>query len=464
MQQKFTDARLRLALSTIAIAAALAPPAHALTPDEIKQLGTTLTPWGAEIAGNKEGTIPAYTGGLSKAPAGVGADAALLPDPYATEKPLLTIDAKNLAQYADKLTDGARSLFKRFPDYRMNVYPSHRSFPEMPKRMAAAAIKNATNPECALAGNGVGIRGCWGGTPFPIPRNGLEVMWNHNLRWRAVTEYSAESWVVNGAGESLLNQSEAYSEFPYFTEGMAPYGGTGQFYMRFINYSTGPARDVGNVTMAYYPLEFDRQDQRIWSYSPGQRRVRLAPEFAYDTPSSQMGGAMNYDEIGLFSGRMDRYEFKLLGKKEKYTSQNSYNFLFNTSKAALLGKQHLTPEATRWELRRVWVVEATLKPGIRHSMPRRVFYVDEDSWTIVAAEGYDAANTLVRVQDAYTAPHYTSGTFITNSVFSSYDLVKGQYAAVNMMGTIKGGYLKTLPGPRPERTMTPESMAASAAR
>ena len=59
----------------------------ATTADEAKQLGTSLTWWGAEVAASKDGAIPAYTGGLKGQPA-PKVDAkgyVTYPDPYAAE-------------------------------------------------------------------------------------------------------------------------------------------------------------------------------------------------------------------------------------------------------------------------------------------------------------------------------------------------------------------------------------------
>ncbi|WP_083684350.1 DUF1329 domain-containing protein [Massilia putida] len=433
------------------------------TPEELKQLGTTLTAWGAEKAGNKDGSIPAYTGGLTKTPAGI-TPAPKLPDPYVGEKPLFSIDAKNAQQYADKLTPGQQELIRRFPGYRMDIYPTHRSFPEMPKAIQQASIKNAANPECKTTPDGVGLRGCWGGVAFPIPHNGYEVMWNHVARWRATSEYRAESVLVSPSGETLLNQSQAYSDYPYFDSDVSRYEGAGQYFQRFVNLSLGPARDAGNVTMVFYPLQSDQMDQRTWSYTPGQRRVRLAPEFAYDAPSAQMGGAMNFDEIGLFSGKMDRYDFKLVGREEKYVPSNTYALLFGTNKAKILGKQYINPDVMRFELRRVWVVQATLKPGKRHVAPKRTFYIDEDSWTVLATEVYDSSGKMTRVQHSCSLPDYTTGTWISASFFISYDLPKSQYAAVNLIGITDGGFYRKLNERRPERSLTPESLASSGLR
>ena len=459
---------MKLSYQVIAAAAAamLAGQATAVaTADEAKQLGTTLTAWGAEKAGNKEGTIPAYTGGLTKTPAGVTVPAdGKLPNPYAAEKPLFAIDAKNVDKYADKLTAGHLDLIRRYPGFRLDVYPTHRNYPEMSKYHQQNAIKNATNPECKTTPDGTGLRGCWGGTPFPIPKTGYEAMWNHLARWRSTYEYKGESRLVSESGETVLNQSHAYVEYPYWEQDFKPYEAGGQYSQRFINISLGPARDAGNVSMIFFPLQNDTLDQRTWSYTPGQRRVRLAPEFSYDTPSAQMGGAMNYDEIGLFAGKMDRYDFKIVGKQEKYVPSNNYSIVFGKNRAAILGKQFILPEANRYELRRVYVIEATLKAGKRHVAPKRTFYLDEDSWTVVAAAVYDSSGKLARVQEGYSMPDYTTGTWLSASFFSSYDLPKAQYAAVNLVGLFENGMYRKLNERKPERALTPESLASSGLR
>ena len=89
----------------------------AISPEEMKQLGTTLTPWGAIKAGNAAGTIPAYTGGLatSTAPAGFAKNSGKWPDPFADDKPLYSITGKNIDEHADKLSETTKALLKRYP-------------------------------------------------------------------------------------------------------------------------------------------------------------------------------------------------------------------------------------------------------------------------------------------------------------------------------------------------------------
>ncbi|MEN0107491.1 MAG: DUF1329 domain-containing protein, partial [Pseudomonas sp.] len=177
MNKTFHAARLGGLLATALLA--LSGPAHAkLTADEVAKLGTTLTPLGGEIAGNADGSIPAYSGGLSQPPAGWSA-ANGYTDPFANEKPLFTITAANLAQYKDKVTPGMQALLAKYPNFKMPVYPSHRTA-MVPAAIAAKVKQEAGSVEL----NGFGLSNLNGSTtPFPIPKNGLEAIWNHNVRY-----------------------------------------------------------------------------------------------------------------------------------------------------------------------------------------------------------------------------------------------------------------------------------------
>ena len=75
----------------------------AVSAEEAKQLGgSQLTIFGAEKAGNKEGTIPPYTGIGVKPPSTWDPKfPGQRPDPY-NDKPLFTITAENAAQYAKR--------------------------------------------------------------------------------------------------------------------------------------------------------------------------------------------------------------------------------------------------------------------------------------------------------------------------------------------------------------------------
>src|SRR5471032_1727795 len=130
-----------LAASLIMI---LAIEAQASVPSqEAAKLGASLTLVGAEKAGNADGSIPAYNGGLSTAPASFKVGDNMRPDPYAGEKPLFVINGKNLDQYKGMLTATTAELAKRFPDYRIDVYPTHRTA-ALPQAVLDNSLRNAT--------------------------------------------------------------------------------------------------------------------------------------------------------------------------------------------------------------------------------------------------------------------------------------------------------------------------------
>lgn len=370
------------------------------TAEEARQLGTTLTPWGAEVVGNKDGSIPPYTGGLRKPPADFKPGSGIYPDPYKDDKPLFTVTAKNMAEHADKLTEGQKALLTRYPDYRMDIYPTRRST-AMPQPVLDATLKNATRAQ--TTGNGIGITGAEGGLPFPIPKDGYEVMWNHLLAYSGdALEFISSNFYVDRSGRrTLTGSSNMRYEYPYF-QPENPERGT--VYLKQNASVLAPAALTGQQFTLVDPLDFANADRRAWQYVPGQRRVKVAPELAYDTPYSSGAGLLTFDDIGVFSGRMDRFSFKLIGKKEMYVPFNVYK-LFLSQQTNDLDKamsivgtpNFLNPDYLRWEKHRVWVVEADLLPGKRHIYKKRVFYWVEDNPAAGMSDQYDNAGKLFRV-------------------------------------------------------------------
>ena len=409
--------------------------AHAVVDDtQVSLLGTSLTPWGAEIAGTPDGSYPAYEGGLRAPPPGFDPGSGTWPDPWPEDKPLFSVDAKNMEQHRDRLMEAQMELMRRFPSYRIDVYATRRSA-MVPEQGAANALANARNPECRTSPDGVGLYGCWGGTPFPIPGNGHEVMWNHLLTYTSPGETNSASYLVNANGAvTMLLLSSSVADYPYFNPAQKPYEGAGIYYLRSLSTTLEPARETGTQTLLWYPLSYDVENQRAWSYQAGQRRVRLAPEFAYDTPVAQFGGAMFFDEINLFAGRMDRFEFDLKGRKLMYMPYNNYRMhLLRGDPAQLLGQHHFQPEHVRYELRRVWVVEATPLPNARHMAARKLFYLDEDSWIALAYEGWDQSNRLFRLLLSNGMSNYYTVGILQGASVQAYDLARGQYAALQML-------------------------------
>jgi Protein of unknown function (DUF1329) len=395
----------------------------AVTPDEAKALGSTLTLVGAEKAGSADGAIPAYTGGLTTAPANFDKTKNVRPDPFADEKPLFSIDAKNMGQYADKLTAGTNALLKSVPGYRIDVYPTHRTA-AYPPSVLDNTVKNATRAN--MDADGVSMRGGIAGIPFPIPGSGPEVMENFLARFNGnsflVPKFSAYN--VDSAGKLVLSaQGSFLLESVYYDSSKS--GDSRLLNRTRINYS-GPARRAGEAIMSLEPVDYSDRGRRAWQYLPGQRRVRLAPDLAYDTPNSSTAGMSTYDDVNLFNGKMDRFDFRLVGKKEIYIPYNTYRFTYAADPAKVFLPKAVNPDVLRWELHRVWVVEAKLKDGQRHIYSRRTFYVDEDSWAAVASDEYDGRGQLWRAGYSYLTQSYDVPV-PTTVTSGQYDLIAGTY-------------------------------------
>jgi len=449
---------MKLKQSLLALAAGLACGAGfaAVTPDEAKALSTTLTPVGAVMAGNKDGSIPAYTGGLTTPPAGFQQGDGIRPDPFASEKPKFSITAANMAQYANHLTEGAKELLKRNASYRIDVYATHRTA-AFPKAVIENTLKNATRVK--TTSDGRVLEGAAGGYPFPIPKNGFEAMWNHLLHYEGVAyRLSFKTYNVNSGTPTLATAGVLIEDYPYYGQSGGDSGGT---FWRLRSDFTGPARRVGEALMVHDNINPLEKGRRAWQYLPGQRRVKLAPDIAYDAPSPNTAGTTTYDDTFIFNGAMDRFDFKLVGQKEMIVPYNNYKLVYQSKAEQVMKPKHINPDTERWELHRVWVVEATLRPGARHVYAKRVFYLDEDSWIALASESYDARGQLYRTQFSYMTSSYdVSAQFA--ACFVSYDFVAGMYALSTHPAEAGGvKYFNTL---FPAKEWTPDSLAGSGIR
>jgi hypothetical protein len=407
----------RIALSVLAAIGTLAANA-AVTPEEAKALGTTLTAVGAEKAANKDGTIPAYTGGMTTPPAGYKAGDGLRPDPFSADKVRVSIVA-------------------------------------FPKYVTDNTEKDATRAK--TANNGLSIEGAHAGFPFPIPKTGNEAMWNHLVRFNGPAyEAKYRNLNVDANGHTALaTEGQSVQEYPFWDPAK-----TSETYWRLkLNY-TAPARRAGEALLLVDPLDIGTKDRRAWSYLPGQRRVKVAPDLSFDTPNPGTAGATTFDDTFMFNGSMDRFDFKLVGKKEMFVPYNDYKAVYGSRQDDLLKPNHLNPDLVRWELHRVWEVDATLKQGKRHVYSKRTFYLDEDSWAILASDEYDARGQLWRTGFAYMTPSYDVPAPYTD-MFGHYDLVSRVYSLTGYIAETGGmRQVKALP----EREWTADALAGAGIR
>ncbi len=365
-------------------------------PEAVSQLGQTLTCMGAERAGSDSG-IPEYSGQWVGRWPGMKNEHGFEPGPYADDKPLFTITAQNVGEHAERLTDGMKALLKTYPQtFRMNVYPSHRDF-GVPDWVCETARHNAAH--ATMADDGSGVEG-WGGAPaFPIPANGLEAIWSARTTYRAWTEKMVSDIAnVYPGGKiawgryqlrtmSAMNRLDATPR-PSLSEKIGAY-----FFAAYLL----PERDRGLVSVGFQFSSHAQGSTQAWQYQPGTRRVRQAPEVGYDYPVPP-AGLHTSDEDSGFNGATDRYTWTLVGKRELIVPY--HNFKINDPALRyrdIVTPDTINPEYVRYELHRVWVVDAELKQGMRHVYARRRIYIDEDSWQILTADHYDSRGQLWRV-------------------------------------------------------------------
>jgi hypothetical protein len=365
----------------------------------------SLTPLGAEKAGNAAGTIPAWSGGLTQAPAGYKGPGKPHVDPFGTDTPLFTITKANLDQYKASLTPGQIAMFEAYPNsYQMPVYTTRRSG-AAPQWVYDNTRKNAGSAKLISGGNG--FVDAYGGIPFPMPQSGVEALWNHIARYRGTYVVRRASEVAvqrNGSFSPITSQQEAKFKF-YEPDGS--YAGLGNVMFYYLSFTKSPARLAGSAVLVHETLDQVKEPRQAWAYNAGQRRVRRAPNLAYDTPIPAADGLRTADDTDMFNGSPDRYDWKLMGKKEIYIPYNNYKVSSpEVSYKQLLQTGHLNPAYTRHELHRVWVVEGTLKPNARHIYSKRTLYLDEDSWQAAVVDQYDSRGELWRVSMAYLKNFY----------------------------------------------------------
>jgi hypothetical protein len=426
-----------------AICAALAlsvTPLLAKVPEsELARLGQDLTPMGSEMAGNADGTIPAWTGGLSEPPASYTGGAHLT-DPFAGEQPLFTITAANVDDYADNLSPGQVALFKKYPDtYKMNVYPAHRTV-RLPDDVLTKVRQNGMTAE--LVNDGNGAINFEVAHAFPIPQNVYEVLWNHLTRYRggsAQRTYVQVPVQANGAFVPV-QITDTFTWPDFLQEGKDPVEDRNVLiYFTYAIHS--PPQLTGTVLLVHETVDQVSDPRRAWLYNAGQRRVRRAPQVAYDGPGQGSDGTRTADDFDMFNGAPDRYDWKLVGKKEMYVPYNSYRMHSpELTYKQIHMKGHMNQDYARYELHRVYEVEATLKEGSRHIYAKRVFFIDEDSWQIMVKDQYDGQGQLWRVGEAHAIQYYTLDVpWITNETLM--DLNDGRYLTLGLTNEEKQPYV-----------------------
>lgn len=384
--------------------------------------GDPHTPIGADRPGSADGTIPAWTGGLAKG----GSPGARLANPYAGDKPSFTITAANATQYRNRLTPSHQALLARYPGYQMPVYPTRRSV-AYPQAIYDASKANIGKAK--LLGSDA-LEGARLGVPFPRPQSGVEVMWNHRTRYRgdSVDMQSTQAVVQRNGQLQTLKQTERVA-FRYGNVRAPADLSKSNVLLYYLTWFGRSRNDTDFLVLVHETANSVENPRNIWVLPPKINKMFRVPPVGYDQPFPGADGLMFVDMMDMYNGAFDRYVWKLTGKREVYIPYNGYRLLDGSVKAAdLLRPGHPRQDVMRYELHRVWVIEAVEREGKRHTFGKRVFYVDEDSWNVVLVENYDRDGRPWRFQEGHLLAFYDAQFANTAPVFT-YDLKDGRYFA-----------------------------------
>ncbi len=442
MRSSFLARALPVVACLIALAAVVPPTYGAAQRADADKLKTTLTPLGGERAGTADHQIPEWTGAVTPG-------FTYRSSPFDSEKPIATVNAANAQQYSDQLTDGLKALMQKHSDYKIVVYPSHRTA-FAPQWLYDNTYQNAVNGKL----DGFVPKNVFGGVAFPIPENGTEVMWNHLLRWRGPSfSWHILVYETTADGRHVeISDTRADQNLPFYFKGEgAKWNGD---YEDIHVTNSGPPIRAGQQAVGRENV--DPNKNFTWLYLIGQRRTRELPNACCDTPNPLAAGFMNFDELEGFYGELDRYDWKIVGKQVKFIPYNSN--ATNAVSNDLLMPHFLNPSRVRFEPHRVWVVEGTLRPGKRHQVPRLRAYVDEDSWEVVLTDRFDARNKLWKT--GFTIPYFDPEQGVNMITFGQYDLEAGTWFVNGL--TNQNGYGQTAATRFAEGEFTPEVMLRGA--
>ncbi len=423
--------RNKLKFAVLIVAFAVAWPVAAWTdearPDAGELGGAVLTPLGAERAGNPEGTIPAWDGGISGPPPGYQPSRHEA-DPFPDDQVLFTVTAQNVERYREMLSEGQVALLEAYPDtWRMNVYRTRRTA-SYPQWVYEAVQENARSAVLVTEGKG-GVKNARVSSPFPIPRSGVEALWNHNLRWRGIrTQHSTGRAAVTRRGRYSIVLREIDQGFPYGVREPGPFVRRYPNLMIAYKFRTiQPPFLSGQGGLVIEPIDQTESPRKIWIYNRSIKRVIRTPTFGYGMPATDSDGLRTVDEFELFNGAPDMFEWTLKGKRELLIPYNAYRIhSSDIDHGQILQQKHINPDLARFELHRVWIVEGRLRDGANHVYSRRVFYLDEDSWQVSASDSYDLDGNLWRTAMAHGLNYYTVPVHLS-TLDVHHDLAEGRY-------------------------------------
>ena len=389
-----------------------------------------LTYSGAIKAGNDSGIIPEWSGGLTSAPGGWDKKQGYK-NPFNAEKPQFVINRSNYSEYVEKLSPGQIALLKGNSQFSMPVYKTHRT-----TVLPSDVIKTVkTEMGKAKIVNHKIVGRIKSHIPFPSPTSGEEAIYNYLLRYVGEGFEREYAWFPVRPGKKYYKVG--FKDRVVYADSMKPSQiGNGLNYAFYANF-TAPSTLVGTVYLVHEFVDTVENPRAAWIYNAGARRVRRAPDLAYDNIADGTEGMRTTDQYFAYNGATDRYDWKLIGRKEMFVPYNTYDLTNKNLKYEdILGEGTVNAKFMRYEMHRVWVVEATLKSTSKHIYGKRVFYMDEDSWSILGEDCYDTRGNLWRVGIHGLIQIYDKAVPWPN-LLVWHDLNNGNYLAAHLDNEVK---------------------------
>jgi tetratricopeptide (TPR) repeat protein len=391
----------------------------------LRQNSSTLTPIGAEMAASGDGSIPAWDGGFDASTLSATHDAnGALVNPFADEQPLFVITQDNMQDYAQWLSAGHQAMFKAYPSYQMPVYSSHRTV-RYPQAIYDATLENEKTAKLVGSDSLVDARL---GFPFRRPEHGAQVIWNHRVRYRGDSMAGRIASIAQRpSGGWLKVVSDVKVRFDYGNLESPGKAAGKNLLIYYFAQTLSPPQARGATVLAHDTIDVDQSARKIWGAGGGYKKVLRIPPIGYDFPNPGSEGLQFVDMIDMYNGAFDRYDWRLIGKREMFIPYNAYALnARDLSYDQILGPEFLNPQYTRYEKHRVWVVDAVKRSGTSHHFRKRRFYIDEDSWGIVMVDGFNATNRLWKFQEGHLLPQFDIQAATTMPEIV-YDLAEKRY-------------------------------------
>ncbi len=383
---------------------------------------------GAEYKASNNGLVPEWNKSKTSVKKIVNKET-IFYDQFSNDKVIEIIDKSNYGSFSSVLPFGLSELVKRNDDFRIGLYPTRRSadYPDNIKKQFETVKKEFNDTNLRLKNLKVGE------LPFRFPISGEQIIWNHLLRYQGGSvERKFHTFVVGKEG--VFSKVGVWVKRVYKTH-MDKKEPNKLFYA--LGKYFEPSTLIGDILLVHENVDQLKNSRKSWIYNQAQKRVRRAPDIGYDAVGSGSQGLITADQVDAYNGAPDRYEWKILGKKVLIVPYNCNKLNDkNLSYKSIIKKVSVNFELMRYEYHRVWIVEAKLKSNSSHIYSKRVFYIDEDSWSILLDESYSKNGDLWRV-GIHGMVQLNKNNFPWYRVHIHQDLINEKYFVSGLDNEIK---------------------------